>query len=91
MAISKIGLILRAVPLKTFAKDKEEIMSKGNKPFEVEKSFGVGVLLKLTKKNIKGVDISTQGNKFISNLSRSEMNEAVTSIMQTHNIRIKLK
>lgn len=66
-------------------------MSKGNKPFEVEKSFGVGVLLKLTKKNIKGVDISTQGNKFISNLSRSEMNEAVNSIMQTHNIRIKLK
>jgi hypothetical protein len=66
-------------------------MSKDNKPFEVEKSFGLGVLLKLTKKNLKGVDISTRGNKFISNLSRNEMNDAVNRIMQTHNIRIKLK
>lgn len=66
-------------------------MSKGNQPFEVEKSFGLGVLLKLTKKNLKGVDISTQGNKFISNLSRNEMNDAVNRVMRTHNIRIKLK
>ncbi len=66
-------------------------MGKGNKPFEVEKSFGLGVLLKLTKKNLKGIDISTTGNKFTSSLSHDEVTEAVNRIIQTHNIRIKIK
>ncbi len=66
-------------------------MSKGNKPFEVEKSFGLGVLLKLTKKNLKGIDISTTGNKFTSSLTHNEINKAVDRIMQTHNIKIKIK
>jgi len=42
----------------------------GNKPFEVKKEFGIGVLLKLTKKNLQGVDVSTVGDKFTSSLSR---------------------
>lgn len=62
-----------------------------NKPFEVEKTFGLGVLLKLTQKNTSGIEISTKGNKFTSNLSLSEMNDAVHRIMQTHNIRLKIK
>ena len=66
-------------------------MTKDDKPFEVEKSFGLGVLLKLTKKNIKGIDISTKGNKFTSSLSRNELNDAVNRILKTHNIRIKIK
>jgi len=66
-------------------------MSKGNKPFEVEKSFGLGVLLKLTKKNLKGIDISTTGNKFTSSLTHNEINKAVDRIMQAHNIKIKIK
>ncbi|MCG8634964.1 MAG: hypothetical protein MI863_14110 [Desulfobacterales bacterium] len=66
-------------------------MTENNKPFEVEKTFGLGVLLKLTKKNLRGVDISTTGNKFTSTLSREEMNNAVSRIMQTHNIRLKVK
>lgn len=66
-------------------------MSIKDKPFEVEKTFGLGVLLKLTKKNLKGVEISTNGNKFKSNLSREELNDAVTRIMETHNIRLKIE
>ncbi len=66
-------------------------MTNKNKPFEAEKTFGLGVLLKLTQKNIKGIDISTTGNKFTSSLSRGEMNDAVSRIMQTHNIRLKIK
>ena len=66
-------------------------MSKGEKPFEAEKTFGLGVLLKLTKKNLDGIDISTTGNKFTSSLSLDELNKAVDRIMQTHNIKIKLK
>ncbi len=42
-------------------------------------------------KTIKGVDISTTGNKFTSTLSREEMNDAVSRIMETHNIRLKIK
>ena len=64
---------------------------KKDKPFEVEKSFGLGVLLKLTQKNLKGVKIATKGNKFTSNLSLSEMNDAVHRIMKAHNIRLKIK
>ena len=66
-------------------------MSGDNRPFEVEKSFGLGVLLKLTKKNLKGIDIATIGNKFTSSLSHKEMSKAVDRIMKTHNIRIKIK
>lgn len=66
-------------------------MSKGEKPFEAEKTFGLGVLLKLTKKNLDGIDISTTGNKFTSSLSLDELNKAVDRIMQTHNIKIKIK
>ena len=66
-------------------------MSKREKPFEVEKTFGLGVLLKLTKKSIQGVDISTTGNKFTSSLSLNEVNDAVNRIMETHNIRLKIK
>lgn len=62
-----------------------------DKPFEVEKSFGLGVLLKLTKKNLKGVTIATKGNKFTSDLSLSQINDAVDRVMQTHNIRLKIK
>ncbi|MEH0018351.1 MAG: hypothetical protein V6Z89_01800 [Desulfobacter sp.] len=66
-------------------------MSKNKKPFEVEKTFGLSVLLKLTQKNVKGVDISTTGNKFTSSLSMDEMSDAVDRVMQTHNIRLKIK
>ncbi len=66
-------------------------MDRENKPFEAEKSFGLGVLLKLTQKNTKGVEISSIGNKFTSNLSLNELNDAVQRIMETHNIRLKIK
>ncbi|MCG8614625.1 MAG: hypothetical protein MI802_00305 [Desulfobacterales bacterium] len=66
-------------------------MSKRDKPFEVEKTFGLGVLLKLTKKNVQGVDIATNGSKFTSSLSLDEVNTAVDRIMKTHNIRLKIK
>ena len=66
-------------------------MSGEDKPFEVEKTFGLGVLLKLTKKNLKGVEISTSGNKFKSNLTLNELNDAVTRVMEAHNIRLKIK
>ncbi len=66
-------------------------MSTDNKPFEVEKSFGMGVLLKLTKKNIQGVEISSDGEKFTSNMSLDDLSDAVDSTLKTHNIQLKIK
>ena len=66
-------------------------MGNSEKNFEIKKTFGLGVLLKLTKKNIPGIKISTKGNKFISNVSLNELSEAVNATMKTHNIRLKIK
>ncbi len=66
-------------------------MADNNNNFEIKKTFGLGVLLKLTKKNVPGIKISTKGNKFISNVSLNELSDAVNATMKTHNIRLKIK
>ena len=62
-----------------------------NNKFEITKTFGLGVLLKLTKKNIPGIKITTNGNKFTSNVNLNELSNAVNATMKTHNIRLKIK
>jgi hypothetical protein len=66
-------------------------MNTNNKKFEIKKSFGLGVLLKLTKKNIKGIEITTDGDKFTSNVSLTELSKAVETTIKAHNIRLKIK
>ncbi len=66
-------------------------MNTNTKNFEIKKSFGLGVLLKLTKKNIKGIEITTNGDKFTSNVSLNELSKAVEATIKTHNIRLKIK
>lgn len=66
-------------------------MSYGEKPFEVEKTFGMGVLLKLTKKSIHGVEITSEGDKFTSNMTLTELSDAVDSTLRAHNIQLKIK
>lgn len=63
-------------------------METVNKPFEAERSFGLGVLLKLTQKNIKGIRIRTSGNKFTSNVSLGELRQAVEKTLKRHHIRL---
>ncbi len=55
----------------------------------MERSFGLGVLLKLTKKNIKGIEISTDGDHFSSNIPLSELSTAVDTVLEIHNIRLE--
>jgi len=69
----------------------KNIMNTNTKPFEVKKTFGLGVLLKLTKKNVPGIEITTNGKKFTSNVTLNEMSDAVNATMKTHNIRLKIK
>lgn len=66
-------------------------MSNDHKPLDIERSFGLGVLLKLTKKHVDGVEISTDGERFSSNLSVRDLSKAVDTVLETHNIRIKTR
>ncbi len=58
--------------------------------FEVKKTFGLSVLLKLTRKNIDGIEINEVGGKYRSNLTPAQMNQAVTSTLASHNIHLKV-
>ncbi|WP_020589091.1 hypothetical protein [Desulfobacter curvatus] len=60
-----------------------------NKIFEVKKTFGLSVLLKLTRKTIDGVEISEMDGKYRSNLNLDEMNRAVSRTIASHNIQLK--
>lgn len=58
--------------------------------FNVKKTFGLSVLLKLTRKNIDGIEIVENNGRYFSNLGLDEMNKAVTTTMETHNITLKI-
>ncbi len=64
-------------------------MGNSDKNFEIKKTFGLGVLLKLTKKNVQGIEISSQGNKFVSNVSVDRLTQAVEATLKSHNITLK--
>ena len=66
-------------------------MKNIDKNFEVEKTFGLGVLLKLTKKTVQGIKISTDGNKFVSNVSVGKLSQAVDTTLKTYNILLKCR
>ena len=61
-----------------------------NTPFEIKKSFGIGVLLKLTKKKVSGIEIKTQGNHYLSNVPLDELARAVDSVLEEHHIGLKV-
>lgn len=66
-------------------------MDNKERPFEVSKSFGLGVLLKLTKKNSTGIEIFSNGEKFTSNVTLGTLTDAVNETIRTHNIKLKIK
>lgn len=61
------------------------------KPFEAPKTFGLSVLLKLTKKSIRGIEISSDGEKFTSNVPMNKLTDAVNATIKAHNINLKIK
>ncbi len=65
-------------------------MMVDKKSFEIKKTFGLGVLMKLTKKSIPDIEIATQGDRFISNVSPARLKEAVEQTLKSHNIRVKI-
>ncbi len=63
-------------------------MTTDKKDFDVKKTFGISVLLKLTRKNVNGIKISETNGRYRSNLNRDEMNKAVTTTIEAHNINL---
>lgn len=66
-------------------------MKRNDKPFEMVKSFGLGVLLKLTKTNVGGITIREQNGRFLSNVGRAELQMAVDKTIRDHHIRLRTK
>lgn len=65
-------------------------MNTPKKDFNVKKTFGLSVLLKLTRKSIDGIEISEINGRYTSNLGLEEMNKAVTTTMEAHNINLRI-
>ncbi|WP_022668001.1 hypothetical protein [Desulfospira joergensenii] len=61
-----------------------------DKPFEITKTFGLGVLLKLTKTNIGGIEIEERQGKLTANVSTGELIKAVNATIEGHNIRLQV-
>jgi len=66
-------------------------LEKGDRPFEVKKSFGMDVLLKITKNTVGGIETSdsTDGKSIQSNLSVNELSSAVDKTIYAHGIKLK--
>ena len=62
--------------------------NKSNR-FQIKRTFGLGVLLKLTKANVQGLNISTDGVNFIADQNRDQMTQAVEATLEHHNISLK--
>jgi len=65
-------------------------MTTPKKDFSVKKTFGLSVLLKLTRKSIDGIEISEDNGRYTSNLGLEEMDKAVTTTMEAHNINLRI-
>ncbi|SDU04060.1 hypothetical protein [Desulfobacula phenolica] len=66
-------------------------MTNEEKYFKVPKTFGLSVLLKLTKKNVRGIEISSDGEQFTSNVPMNTLTDAVNATIKAHNINLKIK
>jgi hypothetical protein len=66
-------------------------MNNEERHFKMKRTFGLGVLLKLTKKNIHGIEISSDGEKFTSNVPLDKLTDAVNATIKAHNINLKIK
>ena len=66
-------------------------MSKATSSFEIEKTFGIDVLLKLTKINNNDILFSESGGKYTFNISMDELKQAVCTTLVNHNISLMVE
>jgi hypothetical protein len=63
-------------------------MNQHDTLFHAPESFGLKVLLKLTKKHAGGIEILTSGNRIRSNVSFKVLCKAVEETLKAHNIKL---
>ena len=63
-------------------------MEATTKPFNVKKTFGMDVLLKLTKTTINGIEAFERDRTYTFNVSVEELNKAVNFTLVNHNISL---
>ena len=61
----------------------------GKYPFKIERSFGMAVLLKLTKSEEEKMKTSDDGQVIQSNLSTKELSSAVDKTIDSLGIQLK--
>ncbi|MCG8563976.1 MAG: hypothetical protein MI747_02740 [Desulfobacterales bacterium] len=57
--------------------------------FQIRRTFGLGVLLKLTKTHARDLTISTDGVNFISDKNQGQLTRRVEATLAKHNIVLK--
>lgn len=72
-------------------KSNEKKQVRKENSFEMAKSFGLGVLLKLTKTSVGGIKIWEREGKLRSNVGRAELCLAVDKTIKAHHINLKVK
>ena len=58
------------------------------RPFNVNKTFGIDVLLKLTKARLTNIEAFEDGGKYTFNVSAEELNRAINETLLNHNISL---
>ena len=66
-------------------------MSNELNGFKMKKSYGLGVLLKLTKTYVNGIKICEEDGQWASNVGRSELCHAMEMTVRAHNINVKVE
>jgi hypothetical protein len=57
-------------------------------PFEIKKTFGVDVLLKLTKTNNHGLKILENDGQYTFNVTKNKLSRTVNSTLKNYNITL---
>ncbi len=65
-------------------------MGNADKPFEMQKTFGLDVLLKLIKTNVTGLKVIEDDGKLRVNVGFEELSSVVDKTIKAHNINLKI-
>ena len=63
-------------------------MDKKTDKFEIKKSFGVAVLLKLAKTETTGMQVQENDRKYTFNISKNNLNQVVDNVLRNYNITL---
>jgi len=63
-------------------------MDKKIQKFEIKKSFGIAVLLKLAKTDTNGMQVLENDRKYTFNISKNNLSQVVDNVLGKYNITL---